>query len=133
MEEDPKERILDLYEGLKDVCFQGIYRGTAQLVHPDGGDPITYHRVEVVSTHVQSKMSAIVGCDPDGYVWKGINGNVFWCLQLDGVSSPTVGSRNSFTISHVTYSEQSISFDNKIYNECVNILINNNDNDNNNA
>lgn len=98
MEDKPTDRILDLYENIKGVKFQGIYHGTKDFVSSNGR---TYncHLVEVVSSHVKSKMSSIVNCDPNNYVWKAITEHTFWAMSLNGVPSE---GRCCFMIENVT-------------------------------
>ena len=123
--ERPENRILDLYEELKGVEFQGRYLGVKDKSTRDGV-PVSMHLVEVVSDHMKNKMDAISGCDRDDEVWKGIDGNRFWVSSITGQSSGEETNTDSITVYElvkVKHHTQLLKWQKKDYSSVIDIYL----------
>ena len=123
MDENPRDRVLDLFENLKGVTFQGIYQGTKDLTTSEG-TPIKYHLVKVVSSHVKSKMSAIESSDPNNVVWKSVNGDIIWALSLGDTHVLCDQKESSFIINNVTWTRKELNYELKKFYSVINIDLN---------
>ena len=122
--EPPKDRILDLYEELKGVEFQGHYLGPREKRSHDGHS-VTFYLVEVISTGMKSKMEAILGCDRGDDVWKGIDGHTFWVSSIDGQSEGNEESKefSCYELVTVTHDKQVLKWQKKDYSSVINIYL----------
>lgn len=121
--ESPEDRILDLYEELKGVEFQGHYLGLREKRSHDGHS-VTFHLVEVISAGMKSKMEAIIGCDREDDVWKGIDGHTFWVSSIDGQSERNEESQGiSYVFFKVTRDRQVLKWQKKNYSSVISIYL----------
>lgn len=121
-DDSPTERILDLYEELKGVTFQGVYQGVEEK-NTAIGVSVKYHLIRVLSTHVKAKMESILACDDEDCVWKGIsNGHTFWAHKLDGPIPDGETSFELYSISHYQFTgNDSLKWQEKEYEKAINI------------
>ena len=123
MGDSPKDRILDLYERAKGVKFEGIYRGTKYVDF--NGTPTKQCLVEVISSHMNSFMSQITGCDspPHDSVWKAVvigeqGVTMLWSRDIEGV--PVEGELMHFMITTVDSMSGHI-FNGRRYDAVINV------------
>lgn len=122
MEESSEARILDLYEDLKGVEFQGVYRGVEEKRTREGVC-IKLHLVEVVSSHVKTKMDGIIACDPEDRVWKAIRSHIFWVHQISG-GEPDKERQCSYVLDKTTHNTQLLKWQKKKYSTVINVHLN---------
>ena len=125
MGDNPKDRILDLYERAKGVKFEGIYRGTKDVDF--NGTPMRQCLVEIRSSHMNSFMSQIIGCDrpPHDSVWKAVvigeqDVTMLWSHDIEGV--PVEGELTHFMITTVE-SKSGHNFNGRRYDAVINIKL----------
>uniref|UniRef100_A0A1X7VS53 Uncharacterized protein n=1 Tax=Amphimedon queenslandica TaxID=400682 RepID=A0A1X7VS53_AMPQE len=122
--ESPEDRILDLYEELKGVEFQGHYLGHREKRSHDGRS-VTFHLVEVISEGMKSKMEAIIGCDRGDDVWKGIDRHTFWVSSIDGQSEGNEESKgiSCYKLDRLTHGKQVLKWQRKDYSSVISIYL----------
>ena len=122
MGDNPKDRILDIYERAKGVKFEGIYHGTKYVDF--NGTPTKQCLVEIKSSHMTSYMSQIIGCDspPHDSVWKAVvigeQDVMLWSHNIEGV--PVEGELMHFMITTVE-SMSGHNFNGRRYDAIINV------------
>ena len=83
-EEQVLQRILALYDSIKEVPFYGQYEGIAPIQY-EGGKITPRYLVKVYSpTNILDVMSKIWDVDRGDMVWKGIVNDTFYAEEIYG-------------------------------------------------